>query len=168
MEIGQPAGLGLVLHQPGRRPIFGFAVIPNDVLVQLQVRTQQINQAEALACLLGPHNWPEAFRGRDVMHYVDNTSALTGCIKGGSGVEDSNCIFQLHALQLAELSCRYWVEFVESAANPADEPSRLLGPGSVSCSLGAAVHACSLPPLAELRAAGLLDLAQSGLQTHLD
>ena len=97
------------------------------------------------------------------MHFIDSTSALAGCITGGSGIEDSNAIFQLHTLRLAELRCRYWAEFVESAANVADEPSRLLGAGEVSSSLAATVQACTLPPLEVLRTAGLSRLAQAAL-----
>ena len=167
-EVGKPAGLGAVVRQPHGPTLIGFAVIPDAVIQQLQCRSQQINQAEALACLLGPHNWPEAFRNADVMHYVDNTSALSGCLKGGSGVEDSNPIFHLHALRLAELGTRYWVEWDESEANPADEPSRLLAPGPVACSLNADFFELSLPDLPDLLGASLRDLARPGLRASLD
>ena len=167
-EVGKPAGLGAVVRQPHGPTLIGFAVIPDAVIQQLQCRSQQINQAEALACLLGPHNWPEAFRNADVMHYVDNTSALSGCLKGGSGVEDSNAIFHRHALRLAELGARYWVEYVESAANPADEPSRLLAAGPVATDLGAVVLQLELPDLTDLLNSSFRDLARSGLRTHLD
>ena len=135
-----PAGLGMFLHAPGCKPMCGISVVPSDLLEQLIQRKQQIGQAEALACLLGPFNFPECFRGREVMHFIDNTSALAGCIKGGSSVEDSNIIFQLLALKLAELGCRYWAEYVESSANLGDEPSRTEWSCPIAESLGAHVQ----------------------------
>ena len=105
-EPPAPAGVGFFLYVPGLQPICGMATVPTGLLAQLLDRKQQIGQVEALACLLGPHNYPVHFRSRDVIHYIDNTSALSGCIAGGSRVADSNCIFQLHSLKLAELGCR--------------------------------------------------------------
>ena len=145
-EPPAPAGLGMFLHVPGQQPICGIAVVPSEVMDQLQKRKQQIGQAEALACLLGPYNYPESFRDREVVHFIDNTSALAGCIKGGSSVEDSNVIFQLLSLRLAELGTRYWAEYVESAANLADEPSRA-EECPVAEDLGARVVEVQLPPL---------------------
>ena len=140
----------MFLLVPGAPPVCRYAVVPTDVLRQLLPRRQQIGLAEALACLLGPYNFPESFSGRDVIHFIDNMGALAGCITGGSSVPDANCIYQLHALKLAELGCRYWAEFVESAANLADEPSRSGADCPSAASLGAAAAVCDLPPLPDL------------------
>ena len=89
------------------------ALLPN-MSEQLLAREQHVGRLEALACLLGPWNHPEILKGRNVMHFIDNTSAVSGCIQGGSWVPDSSIIFQLHALSLAASGCRYWAEYVAS------------------------------------------------------
>ena len=80
------------------------------------------------------------------MHYIDTTSALAGCIQGCRGDADSNRIFQLLAVDLATKRCRHWAEFVESAANLADEPSREYSHFPIARSLGAHILNCTLPP----------------------
>ena len=55
----------------------------------------------------------------------------------GSSVPDSNIIFQLHALSLAALGCRYWAECIESTANFADDLSQY----SWDCPVAASLHA---------------------------
>ena len=87
--------------------------------------------------MLGRH--PDILKGGNVIHFIENRDALSGCIKGGSSVLYSNIIFQLHALSFAALGCRYWAEFVESRANLADEPSRCSWDCTVAASLGAQV-----------------------------
>ena len=153
----------MFLYMPGFKPICGISVVPSDLIEQLLERKQQIGQAEALACLLGPFNFPESFRTREVMHFVDNTSALAGCIKGGSSVEDSNVIFQLFALKLAELGCRYWAEYVESSANLGDEPSRTEWSCPIAEALGAEVQYVHLPPMAVFKDAAINLLCRSDL-----
>ena len=79
-----------------------------------------------------------------------------------------NMCFQFHALRLAELGCRYWAEFVESAANLADEPSRLQDGGPIAQSLLAMAVPCQLPPLSDLWTASLGSLPQTLLHTSFD
>jgi hypothetical protein len=61
------------------------------------------------------------------MHFVDNTSALAGFIKGTSKVEDSCAIFSIYHILLARLGVRHWAEHVESEGNCSDGPSRCNG-----------------------------------------
>ena len=122
-----PMPCGIHLRQQGlassraRRacqpPLCRFAVVPSNMSEQLVAREQDVGRLEALACLLGPWNHPEILKGRNVMHFIDNASAVSGCIQGGSWVPDSSIIFQLHALSLAASGCRYWAEYVASSAN---------------------------------------------------
>ena len=77
-----------------------------------------------MAGLLAPLTVPSAFRGRDVIHFVDDTSALFGFIGGASSVSDSAAIFALFHILLARMGCRYWAEHVESEANVSDGVSR--------------------------------------------
>ena len=154
-------GIGMALLAPGHQLIVRHAVVPNRLLAQLLVRKQQIGVTEALACLLGPHCFPELFRGQNVIHFVDNIGVLAGCISGSSSSPDTNAILQLHSLKLAELDCRYWAEYVESAANLADEPSR-----STVCplaaSMGADVGPCQLPDIEDLWSASREQLERLG------
>ena len=153
-----PAGMGIFLYKRGMRPSCARAVVPKYILTQLKQRQQMIGQTEALACLLGPNSFPDLFRDADVMHYIDSTSALAGIIKGGSGVGDSNAIFQMHAIMIAKLRCKYWSEFVESNANLGDEPSR---DQEQSCpiaeSLGALITTCELPQMTNIFEAWFTD-----------
>lgn len=165
-EPPAPAGLGIYVAAPGMQHICAYSIVPADLIQQLQSRVQQIGPAEALACLLGPYCLPQFFQDQDVIHFVDNTSALAGCIAGGCSVPDMNCIFQLLALKLAELSCRYWAEYVESAANLADEPSRGGAACPVAESLGAKIIALELPPIDDLWSASLFALKRQRLQVH--
>ena len=62
--------------------------------------------------------------GRDVVHWIDNTSAKAALVHGYSGALDSSrLVHALHAYNLG-LRARPWFEYVRSKANPADEPSR--------------------------------------------
>ena len=62
--------------------------------------------------------------GRAVMHYIDNTSALAGLVRGYSPQPDSSRIVHaLWALVLG-LGSLVWFMFVRSEANVADFPSR--------------------------------------------
>ena len=61
----------------------------------------------------------------DLLHFVDNTSALSGFIGGSASSEDSAAIFAIFHVQLMRLNIRYWAEHVESKANVADGPSRI-------------------------------------------
>ena len=85
-----------------------------------------------------------------MLHFIDNMSALAGYITGGSAVPDSNQVFQLHALSMVSLGVRYWGEFVESHANPADEPSRCQDQCPLAAAMGADVMQLALPPLQDL------------------
>ena len=66
----------------------------------------------------------ELLRGRDVIHYADNTSANAGVVKGCSPSPDCDrFIGNLH-FWWAELKTNVWVTYVASDANLSDDPSR--------------------------------------------
>ena len=68
--------------------------------------------------------WPRARRRKDVIHYIDNSSALYGMTKGYSSVPDSLAIIRaFHAANLA-LRANIWFNYVATKANVADLPSR--------------------------------------------
>ena len=68
-----------------------------------------------------PREW---LIGREVIHWVDNQSAMAGFVKGYSGKEDTALILSAFSFKMAELQFRVWWEFVPSAQNVADLPSR--------------------------------------------
>ena len=67
----------------------------------------------------------EWFQGRSIMHYIDNQGALYSMIKGRSKDRDINRYVFLARMKLLDLSCNAWFDYVPSAANMADLPTRL-------------------------------------------
>ena len=62
--------------------------------------------------------------GREVIFFVDNTSALSSYVHGYSRNTDLAAMSNLLHLALAQINCISWFEFVNSAANVADLPTR--------------------------------------------
>ena len=120
--------MGFVLSSPRLpKPVAGAAVIPHELIKQFLQRKQQIGQAEGFAGVLPLFNCRDALEGLDMLHFVDNTSALAGFISGTSAVEDSCAIFSIYNILLARFGVRHWAEHVESAGNCSDGPSRCDG-----------------------------------------
>ena len=80
--------------------------------------------------------WPETFRGRKVVSYVDNTSALACFVKGASGNRHLERIVGLLWVLAYHLSADIWLEWVDSKSNWADKISRLFGEDPLSRHLG--------------------------------
>ena len=55
---------------------------------------------------------------------MDNTSAIYSAIKGYSSSRDSARLVHLFQCVLTSLNATVWLEYVPSAANPSDAPSR--------------------------------------------
>ena len=95
---------------------------------------------------------PEVFEGRHVIHFIDNTSACAALVKGYARAVDSGLI--VHAFHAYNVGLRadVFFEYVRSAANIADLPSRgaLVELHELFDEMG--MHgdevACQLPPLA--------------------
>ena len=103
----------------------GSAYVPEEIMQALVQRKQQIGQAEILGGLVPYLSMPRQLQGRDVLHWIDNTSAKAALVHGYSGRPDSARIVHLfHAWNMG-LGARAWFEYVPSPANPADEPSRI-------------------------------------------
>ena len=84
-----------------------------------------IGQAELLAAAAVYTSVPEAFRGQDVIHFIDNSGALYGLTKGRSSVPDCERIIRsFHVLNMS-LRANVWFNYVATKANVADPPSRL-------------------------------------------
>ena len=87
-------------------------------------RKQYIGQLELLAAVAAYTTFPELLRGRRVIHWIDNTSALSALTKGYSGVPDSARLVHLFHAWNAGARAQVWFEYVPTDANPADKPSR--------------------------------------------
>ena len=97
---------------------------------------------------------PELLAGREVIHWIDNTSALAALSKGYSGVPDSAHLVHVFHAWAACSGTMVWFEYVMSEANPADEPSRDLRLAASAWRLRAGPVSspapCAQPPLQRL------------------
>ena len=66
----------------------------------------------------------EFLSDRDMLHFADNTAANAAAIKGYSSSPDLAILVSSMHLRIARLGVRLWIEFVPSALNFADAPSR--------------------------------------------
>ena len=140
--------LGIVLYDPHcdpRHPAFnpqlvggcphghlryGSAIPPDDVTATFArsdtgdpLKTY-IAQLEVLAGVSVYYTFPDAVRGRQVNHFIDNTVALSGLVHGYARKLDLARMVNAFHLQLVSLDAHVWLEFVPSKANIADLPSR--------------------------------------------
>jgi hypothetical protein len=100
------------------------ADLDDAVLKKFLPKRQQISQCELFTAYTAIANEAEQFRDADVLWYIDNISACMALIKGASAKADLTAIaVAIHAV-FARLNCRVWIEYVESASNPADGLSR--------------------------------------------
>ena len=132
---GKPAvgGLGFVvwfppghpLASPGGRFVFSSRTVGLVDLTFLDRDHSLIGQLELLAAAAVYVSLPHsAFHEQDVVHYIDNSSALYGMTKGYSSIPDSLAIIRaFHAANLA-LRANVWFNYVATKANVADLPSR--------------------------------------------
>jgi hypothetical protein len=102
------------------------ATIGIDVLrLMVPGKKTYIGQLEALAAACVLETLPtERMRGRPTMFWIDNLSAKYGLQKGYSKVDDSGRIINAFKVRQAFLRMRVWFEYVPSAQNIADLPSR--------------------------------------------
>ena len=84
-----------------------------------------IAQGEVVGALAALLSVPDLFRGRSVIQFNDNTVALSALVNGYASKPDmARVVNAFHVAQFA-LGTRIWLEWVPSAANIADLPSRL-------------------------------------------
>ena len=89
-------------------------------------QTTYIGQAEGTGGLLPYFSYPEIFRGRSVIHFIDNTYVLSAFVHGYASKPDMARIVSALQVATTALDCRVWFEWVPSKASIADLPSRLL------------------------------------------
>ena len=98
--------------------------VPGHLLDWLRPRGQQVNHLEALGMLCARLTSPECFRRRRVLHFVDNTAALSAAVHGYAHEPDMAAVVNALHCYDAALVCDAWFEWVPSKANVADLPSR--------------------------------------------
>ena len=133
---GKKFGTGMVAfvvyvprHCNEPRIFFSASVAPEPILANLYaLRAQRtlITSLEEIA-LASPYcckEIAEFLSDRDVLHFADNTAANAAAIKGYSSSPDLALLVSSMHLRIARLGIRIWIEFVPSALNFADAPSR--------------------------------------------
>ena len=83
-----------------------------------------ISQVELVAALCAYYSLPELLEGRAVVHFIDNTAALSALVHGYASKPDMARLVNLFHAQLVALECWFYGEWVPSKANPADVPTR--------------------------------------------
>ena len=104
--------------------VFSSSVLPSPLHALLVPKAQQVGQCEIIGGLTPYLTLPSILRGRDVMHWIDNTSAASVLLHGYSGKPDSARLANIFHMFNAGLRARIYFEYVESKANVADLPSR--------------------------------------------
>jgi hypothetical protein len=107
------------------RAWYAWADVPEHIMATFSpdLRTY-ICQIEALAAVAAYYSIPNTLRHQDIIHFIDNTAALSALINGYASKPDMGRITNaFHIMQLT-LLCYVWLEWVPSAANVADLPSR--------------------------------------------
>ena len=99
--------------------------------------------------MLGPMlTYPRRFAGRRVVHFVDNTVALSAFVHSYVGKEDLAPLLNVFHTTAAALRAQTYLDWVPSKANMADLPSR--GEFGIPRAMGAEVTTMRLPTYAEL------------------
>ena len=118
------AGLGSVLF-PGSGGAKAWASqLPQRWLPLLNPRKTQIVMCEAVAlldCLVAAK---EDIAGQDLLIFVDNIALVCSLVKGSSTHSDIQGIVTIMHVFLASIGTIWWIEWVPSALNCADGPSR--------------------------------------------
>ena len=134
------SGLGIIIMDGDDRYEAGCAV-PPWVLEWLAPRGQQINHLEALAAVAARITFPDVLAGRRVIHFIDNTVALSKAVHGYANEPDMATVTNALHVCDAVLGIDAWWEWVPSAANVADLPSRAASTWSAAArALMAKIH----------------------------
>ena len=119
-----PGRLGAVVFDPeADRWRHASMDISQEWLTRFAEKRQYIGQLECLAAVAVYFSLPE-LRGRDVIHFIDNTGALSALAKGYTGDIDSARLVHAFHMFNAAAQANVWFNFVPSGANISDLPSR--------------------------------------------
>jgi hypothetical protein len=170
-EHGAPASeLGYLVFDPGLKggppevlfsewdvPPWMFALFSPDMQTYIM-------QCEVVAAIWVYFSMPRRFAGRRVIHFIDNTGALSAMIHGYASKLDCARMVNSFHLLCAALRMHVWFEWVPSKANGSDMPSRFREHGMyerfIACFPSAVPGPSVAPPVAAWveSAASLVDL----------
>lgn len=127
----RPAGIGWVVYIPAVAGCSGPTgwfyseySAPADVIAAFVAKASYIGQLELLAAIAPYFSMPAAFADEFVIHFIDNTSAIAGLVKGYAAMPDSaRLVHAFHAFNVG-VRCVPWFAHVRSKANVSDGPSR--------------------------------------------
>ena len=115
--------MGIVVMDGDNRYEAGCRV-PQWLLEWLRPRGQQINHLEAIAIAAARLTFPDVLLGRRVLHFVDNTVALSKAVHGYANEPDMAAATNAIHVCDAVFGIDAWFEWVPSHANVSDLPSR--------------------------------------------
>ena len=125
-ERGCIAALGAIVWCPRRRAYYHSHKMISPVILEwlFSIKEQYIAQLEMLAVFSVYESLPQVFTDALVIHWVDNQGVLWNAAHGSS--TEPGCAMMTHTTSLtqARLRARVWYEYVPSALNIADDPSR--------------------------------------------
>ena len=118
--------MGIVIFVPeAGRFYYSFAEVPDWMVRKWVPSMQKIGQAEILAAILPYISLPpKLLNRRNVIHFVDNTSALSALLNGYSRASDSAWMVNIFHTHNTKTHTNVWWEHVDSKANCSDMPSR--------------------------------------------
>ena len=103
---------------------FGSRVLTPHEVDSFEERGNQILPLELLAAACVYESIPDVLRDAEVIHFIDNSAALSNCIKGSAKRDDcARIVCSLH-LAVAKARVVPWFAYVASDANVSDLPSR--------------------------------------------
>ena len=97
---------------------------PLNVLFNLAPRNTQIIPLELIAAAGLLYTYKHIVGGKDLVFFIDNQSVCGALTKGTSKSRDLQFLTTAWHVMCQHLHCRVWIEWVPSAANPADILSR--------------------------------------------
>ena len=120
-------GLGLFLTDPVTgETLYAAGECPRWIFERFAPdKVTYIAQLEAVAAVAAYFSFGEHLRGRRVWHFIDNTVALSSLVHGYARRPDMADMSEIFQCAVAGLGIDAWLEWVPSAANVADVPSRL-------------------------------------------
>jgi hypothetical protein len=112
------------------------ALSPDELAAFAHDKITLIMQAEIAAAEWVFFSNVERLRGRRVIHFIDNTGALSAMIFGYARKIDCARMVKSFHLLLAALQLRVYFEWVPSEANTSDLPSRAMEAGAMDTYFG--------------------------------
>jgi hypothetical protein len=116
-EQGKPSGIGIVALFPPSGDetaydLHAHGSVPESTLKRIfdPNKKQYIGQMEILAALTAYLALASHLRGKQVIHYIDNTSAIAALVNGYSAAPDSTGMVHAYAEVRLSLEVDIWIQ----------------------------------------------------------